>query len=165
MGFFFWGMIVIIFKKTILLDIDGVLSPFGCISDDFTSIDLDGWATLSIPNDTLNLIRIMKRHNLIWVSTWEELSNNILKELNLSNSKHLSFNNSLHSNDWIKEYELIKYVTKNKRKKILLIDDEIPDNSILYSFKNLTIIKPNDLTGLSKNEKLFIYNYLNETPL
>ncbi len=145
-------------KKIILLDIDGVLSPLGAIDGLVTKINMD-WAYLSIPDSLLSLLIKISKHDVRWISTWGDLSNKINKKIEINVFPIVDIENNK-SILWLKDVELIKFCKRNKRKDILIIDDEVHPDSELFNLRNVTIVKPNYLTGINTKEEADIRKWI-----
>lgn len=147
-------------KHLILLDVDGVINPFGRVDEEFIQVDLD-WETLTIPKRIISYIETaLKSSTIIWSTSWVNLSLKISEELNLNINEYLSFP-SISNDNWFKESTIINFIKKHKWDKILIIDDEIPNDSIVNKFKNVTILKTNPIKGLTENDFNKIKKWLN----
>ena len=150
--------------KIVLLDIDGVLSPYNKLKDNFFSVVIGERHVIEVPNTMIPLLTKMKENTLIWESTWGKESNALLNKLGLSNSKYFTYpktHTNFNNNIWLKEPSISYFVKTHPDEMILLIDDDVPNNSKLYEFKNLTIIKPNPKFGINNSIYDNIIDWLN----
>lgn len=99
--------------KIILLDIDGVLSPLEFINRKTTLVDLDGWSTVAIPNDNIEFIKTLSQQaEIVWSSSWENISNNICDKVGLAHFRFLKFYNTQQSY-WNKLPAIVEFIDDN----------------------------------------------------
>lgn len=148
-------------KKIILLDIDGVLAPINAIYDKRLNrkVNLDGWGHIVIPYELISLLKVLPNlTHVVWASSWQSHSNAINKTIGIEDFDYIEFKENI-TEKWSKEEDLLIFCKKNKRRNILLVDDEIPVDSDLYKLKNLTIIKTDSLEGLSEEQRLQVIKW------
>lgn len=150
--------------KIILLDIDGVLAPLGKVEDDFIIVDLDGWSTIAIPNENIEFLKYINENvNIFWSSSWENISNNICKLINMKFLDYLCIGNDYHE-IWNKLPAMIEFIEGNPINEILIVDDEIDTNSknILCNYKNVKVFQVNPISGLTTKDKKSICKWINK---
>ena len=150
-------------KKIILLDIDGVLSPLAIVDEKTFTVKIGDNHIIEIPERLINFIKEIKKHTVIWESTWGKDSNTLFKLLNLPDSKYLTyprnrtnFNNGI----WLKEPAISYFAKTHPDDSILLLDDDVPSNSKLNDLSNLTILVTNSKLGITPNDEKTVNAWL-----
>ena len=150
-------------KKIILLDIDGVLSPLSLVRDECYIVNLP-WTTLVIPTRICDFIHeIEDKTDILWASSWEDASLQVSRDLKLNVNRYIKFNNLISVKDeWFKISGIKKFCNENKRRKILLIDDEVESTYYeLNQIKNLSTIRINPLSGITNEDMKSIREWIN----
>ena len=144
-------------KKTLLLDIDGVICPLGLLlkSENYIKVS-GGWNKGYIREKVVEWIRdIQQEFDVIWCSSWESETENITEKLGIKPFPYLGVNSGRHSYHWYKLDEIEKNCVENPKREIICVDDAV-DEQALLNFEipeNLKFFKPaNPLTGLSNTE-------------
>lgn len=148
-------------NKIILLDIDGVLSPLTIVDEKTFTVKIGDDHIIEIPERLINFIKEIKKHTVIWESTWGKYSNDLFKLLNLSDSKYLTYPHTNFNNGiWLKEPAVSYFAKTHPDDSILLLDDDVPSNSKLNDLSNLTILVTNSKLGITSNDEKTINNWL-----
>lgn len=152
-------------NATILLDIDGVLSPLTSSNEDSIKI-LSDWGNWLISESIVELLYCLSFTGVkvMWISSHEETSNNIMRSLELPDLDYIEFEeNTL---GWPKQYnilETVKRILANEGPdhKIMIIDDEIPVSLQLelQTLRVLTLV-PDGRYGLLKEDVAAIRKFL-----
>lgn len=146
-------------KKEVLLDIDGVLHPLGRVAEPGRIVNFQGWQSTYIPERLDSIVHYMLTRRTKWISTWENISNEISKSYNLPSLEYLVLGAYKENASWLKESAILDYVNSKKFTKFLIIDDELPEDSALRSHGRVKIIVPDGLLGLSEDEIALIKNF------
>lgn len=120
----------------ILLDIDGVLNPFmmpNPLQKGYKAIDHQ-WGQWHIdPNAKAHLQRLSELDTLIWASTWEETSNDIMDALELPRIDWIPLDTPSNS-DTLKLSSIIEWEAKNcVLTPLVWIEDELEDDAFLWA--------------------------------
>lgn len=150
---------VLTFRKEVLLDIDGVIHPLGSVSEPGRLIDFQGWQSTYIPERLDSIVHYMLTRRTKWISTWEEISNEVSKSYNLPSLEHIVLGAYKEHASWLKESALLDYVNSKKFTKFLIIDDELPSDSALRSHGRVEFFVPDGLRGLSEEEITLIKKF------
>lgn len=97
-------------KPLILLDIDGVLSPF--LKTDETNLPVENrYGHWLIPTRILNwFARAAAKYEIIWISSWEDESNSINRILGIPAFPYTELRSF--DPEWIKKPEVEKFFKK-----------------------------------------------------
>lgn len=148
-------------KKHILMDIDGVLCPFGQAEGEGEVYRIKaGWNSGYIRRDVALWLKNLERnHTVVWFTTWLSEANKINKMLGIAEFEVIDVNShNFHGELWQKWGSLLKFCDDNKEDLVIVVDDDAPDDSkirLMDKIKpsNLFIFKVKDpMRGLSYEE-------------
>lgn len=113
-------------KNTILIDLDGVLSPLGDTVDKFTVSTKVPYAEWHTTKTIQYAIEVLARYaTLVSISTWEEDSVVFAKKAGFPVTRYLKHEYPMYDQRWFKADAIHGFLDKNKDKRIVILDDEL----------------------------------------
>lgn len=155
-------------KCHIIMDIDGVLSPFYSLTKEDCFIVRSDWTTWVIRETVIDFLKFLIDKNdvvFIWASSWEEYSNDIFRALNVPEHRFLSFSDEDDSKQWNKVGPVREYIHQEVKKqdKVVWIDDDLTDNILdFYQNDSFLLVKPDPNVGLVDEDLGCIKVFVND---
>lgn len=146
-------------KDTILIDLDGVLSPLGSSADRFTvktKIPYAEWYTTKKIQYTMEVLS--RYATLVSISTWEEDSIVFAKKAGFPITRFLKHEYPMYDQRWFKADAIHEFLNQQKEKKVVIFDDELstdkPEfNALRSEWNKQGVFIPiiNGETGINKD--------------
>lgn len=150
----------------ILLDIDGVISPFGMINPQKQGLEPveHHWGTWSINPAWKSLLEALtKLDGIVWASTWEEEPNAILRHFGLPTWDHINLEYPIGQAETLKLPAIKNWVEENlsPQEKVIWIDDELEPDAFAWGEArgNTLLVKPDPEKGLTRQEWVTIVKF------
>lgn len=113
-------------KDTILIDLDGVLSPLGESVDKFTVKTKIPYAEWYTTKKIQYAMEVLARYaTLVSISTWEEDSIVFAKKAGYPITRFLKHEYPMYDQRWFKADAIHHFLEKNQDKRIVIFDDEL----------------------------------------
>lgn len=154
-------------SPAILLDIDGVISPMGGVEGLKRKSRQVQFSNFAVTDRVERFFSRLSHDNVdvIWASTWEEESLVLGQELGIRDSGYLELGGMHEQGTWFKENAVKNFISKNGHRKIVWLDDEIPDDLIKWAKENhssILVERVEPMAGVETNLMKKILSFLEE---
>lgn len=118
-------------RTIVVLDIDGVLAPLFTYPHDGDAVIRSKWATWIIPAKVISFLQALdEKTEIVWGSNWKAQSNDVSQSLLGKHFEHIDFTDKDGEiTEWFKYESFAKFAEQHKHRNIIIVDDEMTDNS------------------------------------